>query len=314
MCDEIRTEILDRKERAMQTRTKHAKYGLLTPALLIIVLTCFIGQSSLVAAAGTPPAIIGTPSPFTLPANLKMNMAGYQATGPVHTFQKGQMNFTVPAFTQPNTYLVTRLNLEGNPQTSPSVNVSTGITSNTNATGVQSNSAWWMTGTTEKDITFALGIHAKDIISLSLTSNSKNNTNTVVITNTTTKESHQDQLTGPQYITAGSMGKCVLYRPTIAIPDPKTGQPSQEEELAALPDFGTETFSNCSFSNGVAPLSTVTKLAMVLKLDMITQIALPTAQDPKHLIMTIGTAITPNATGQSFVIKQISKQQLLNFP
>lgn len=292
----------------------YVKSWLLTLTLLTIGFTCFIGQASKVSAAGTPPVVTGTPSPFTLPANLKTNMAGYLATGTLHTFQKGQMNFTVPAFTKPSAYLVTRLNLEGDPHIPTSVNVSTGITSNTNATGVQVNSAWWMIGSTERDIPFKLGIHAKDSISLSLTSNPKNTTDSVVITDTTTRESHQDQLVGSQDITSGLSGECLLYRPTLTLPDAKTGQPSQTQELAALPDFGTETFSTCSFSNGVGPLSSVTKLAAAQKLDLITQIALPSAQDPKHLVMTIGTATTPDATGQSFVIKQITKQQLLNLP
>jgi hypothetical protein len=219
------------------------------------------------------------------------------------------MNFTVPTFKTPNTYMVTRLNLEGDPQTPTALNISAGITSSTNALGVQTNSAWWLAGQTEKEIPFPLGIHAKDAITLSLTSNPKTNTSAIVITNVTTKESHQDRLVGAQYITDGFVGKCLLYRPTIASSNPQADQP---EELAALPDFGTETFSNCSFSNGVSPLSPVTKRATVLKIDMITQIDLPTAQDPTHLVMTIGTAITPDATGQSFVIKQTTRQQLLN--
>jgi len=293
----------------METLIKQVTHGFLTLTLLAIGLTLFIVQPSIVAAAGTPPPVTGTPSLLTLPANLKTNMAGYQATGPLNTFQKGQMNFTVPTFKTPNTYMVTRLNLDGDPQTATALNISAGITSSTNALGVQANSAWWLAGQTEKEIPFPLGIHAKDAITLSLTSNPKTNTSAIVITNVTTKESHQDRLVGAQYITDGFVGKCLLYRPTITASDPQAGQP---EELAALPDFGTETFSNCSFSNGVSPLSPVTKRATVLKIDMITQIDLPTAQDPTHLVMTIGTAITPDATGQSFVIKQVTRQQLLN--
>jgi len=299
----------------MKARVKQVKHSFLTLTLLIISLAFFIGQPSIVAAAGTPPA---TSTPFALrfPANLKVNKAGYQATGPLHTFLAGQMTFTVPTFTTPNTFMVTRLDLGGDPQIATSVNLSAGIKSSTNATGVQTNSAWWMAGSTEKEIPipFQFGIHAKDTISLSLTSNLKSNTDSVLITNSTTKESHPDQLIGQQYIIDGLIGQCLLFRPTIAVPNPTAGQLSQTEELATLPDFGTETFSKCSFSNGVSPLSPVAKLANVLKLDMITQIAPPTAQDPTHLIMTIGTATTPDTKGLGFAIKQITKQQLLSFP
>jgi len=74
-------------------------------------------------------------------------------------------------------------------------------------------------------------------------SNIKTNTDTVLIRDDTTHESHSDQLVGKQYITDGLVGECFVHVPQLSIKDPKTGKASTH--FATLGNFGTLKISTC---------------------------------------------------------------------
>lgn len=184
------------------------------------------------------------------------NWAGYEALGQAGTFTKAQTYFIIPSL-HPSIQGVTSewagIGGESAVTHSP-VLVQAGVDSIMDASGNQSNEAWIEVHDVypSRYLHFIHGLHKGDGIYIYVESNvNHSGYDKFYIQNRTTHEALSYSLSGPQYISDGASGECILER---------LNQP--------LANFGKEKLSSCNLSDGKA-LSPIGSYLTTTKVNMV---------------------------------------------